>query len=247
MLERFRPTTELSLKLQQLGIEGAVFDLDDTLLETNALFLQAIDSYLTAVAADLHCYTEGLRPRFMELNTAAFHGPAKVSPERWDEVINGLIKTYGHPEIFQKHRSILYDIYHQAPPYLRQAKSTLRILKETGLPLGLVTHANQEWTNRKIDTRGLADFFDPIWVADQYQPKSETDWAKALALLNVQPHQCLGIGDSIASDMIPLSRLGVRYRVLIPSPWSVYREGDIPNGTKSIDGIHQLIDTLMNW
>jgi phosphoglycolate phosphatase-like HAD superfamily hydrolase len=247
MLEHLHRAPELSLKLQHLGIDGAVLDLDDTLFKTNTLFLEAINQYLETVSKDLLCAKEGLRPRFIELNTAAFHGPSKVAPERWDEVVAGLIETYGHQDIFSRHLPILYSIYQQTPLFLYHAELTLRALKDARLPIAIVTHANVTWTHLKIEQRRLADYVDYVWIADEHQPKSEADWGQAIDSLGIRSDHCLGVGDSIISDMVPLAHLGVRYRVHIPSPCTFYRVGNLPPDTKTISGIDKLIDTIMTW
>lgn len=229
-------------------IKVAIFDLDDTLLDTNGLFEQKEGKFFDFVGQRLPGLDRNqLVKDYNRLNHEAFQA-VYVNPVKFHRVIGGLGDLYG-PEaagVFQEGLPILEEVYRTVPPFHPGARETLEIFKSAGIPLGLLTHANLTWTNLKVRQLGLRDYFSHIWTADEDGLKGKEDWKIIIFFFGVKPEEVLIIGDNIKGDILPAHELGVKHKIYIPSPWSFYQEGTVPEGTITVDRIGKLIETAIN-
>jgi putative hydrolase of the HAD superfamily len=88
---------------------------------------------------------------------------------------------------------------------------TLSHLRSRGYPTALVTDAHYEDARRRLDTSGLASYFDHI-VSCDHTGKKKPDPAPfllALDLLGTSAHETLMVGDSPRRDIEPGHRLGL--------------------------------------
>lgn len=205
-------------------IEVILWDLDDTLLDTYKLFLQQL---------------------LQQANDSTYHD-FSVNPQKWKEVAKIMAQGLSSDEKnFFDGLPILEAIYETAPEFLTGAKTALRVLKKTGLPMGLVTHANESWTQIKVDQRGLKSFFDQIMIISEDKFKDSADWRKAIKRFDVNPENVLVLGDNLTGDIQAAHSIGVKNIVYFPSPWAIYSVGKVPQGVISIDGgVKDLITTL---
>ena len=93
--------------------------------------------------------------------------------------------------------NILLNIYAIEPRLRVGVRTMLEILKESGIRLGLVTHANVKWTEFKLNNLCLWDYFDQIVIVDENGHKKADDWKKGMDGLGVEPEKCLVVGDSL--------------------------------------------------
>ncbi len=107
----------------------------------------------------------------------------------------------------------LYEIFDDTKyPLCKNVKNTLEKLKNTNnLKIALVSNRRKGSTLRILESHNLREFFDVIitWE-DQKNPKPHPEGVlKAMELLNVQPEDCIFVGDS-AVDIISAREAGVR-------------------------------------
>ena len=119
----------------------------------------------------------------------------------------------------------------------------LKVFRESRIKMVLVTHANVEWTNFKLDRSGLWEYFETVIIVDENGHKKSEDWKRGMDAVGVRPENCLVVGDSLGGDIRPGDELGAR-TVWLPSPWSVYRQGEVPERTVVIDEIFDLLTAL---
>ncbi len=229
------------------GVKAVLFDLDDTLLSTSPLIRELEDRYVTYVVSQQptlspHEVLDTLRRE----DTAVFMSHS-VSKARWSALAHRLGHVYG-PETddaFHKGLAIFMSLYSTVPRMLPGAQDTVQTFRCAADRMGVVTHADEYWTGLKLHKTGLSTFFDQVYVVPDDDHKNEEHWGKAIKQLGVKPHEVLVIGDSISGDITAAARAGVKHLILVPSQWSPYGAGVVPEGVISVSGIDRVVDTLI--
>lgn len=229
-------------------IKLVLWDLDDTILNTVVEFTGQMDKYIDSINSQLPQHSkDDLWQLLRKTNNEAYKTSA-VSPKRWIEVAKNMAKSLNVDEdVLNKGLPILMEIYETAPEFLEGSEDALKTFKKMGLPMGLVTHATEEWTKIKIEERGLQKYFDEIHIVNETKFKEAEDWKKAIDSFGVDPKNVLVLGDNLTGDICAVHSIGVGKIVYFPGLWSVYSSGEIPQGTIVIEkGIKALIDTLIS-
>ena len=229
-------------KLRGLGIEAVLFDLDDTLIHTGEIFTRQRIEFVRTVSETTGIDACVLNDRIQELNDEEFLKTG-VSPERWKVVLRRLSKEINDGGVVMDNLDIIMSIYQKEPRIIPGAKAILSGLRESNFKLGLVTHANTEWTMRKLNQTGLLNFFEVVVIANENGFKTEKHWNKCIDLLSVEANNCLVIGDNLKGDIIPSVALGAR-AILMPSHWSLYREGEVPCGVIQMNELRDFWDIV---
>jgi len=240
-----RPAEVLNTKevLTRLGIKGILYDLDDTLIYTAEIFGRWMGIYADVIAREIGLDREMFYTTLSRINDEEYKKMG-VSPLRWNMVVNRLEETFGDETgVIVGGLDILLNIYRTVPRARPGLLTTLQTMREAGQKQALITHANVEWTDWKIDSLGIRDWFDTILIADENGHKGAEHWTSAMARSGLLPRECLVVGDNLNGDVIPAATLGAR-RVWMPSPWSVYRDGVVPEGTVQIGEFDELLGAL---
>jgi len=221
-----------------------LFDLDDTLLATNEVFVEKTEKfydYISKKIPDLN--KKELKESLEEANNRLYHRHA-VHPGRWNLVIEELISIYGETkrEHFTNGLSIIREIFASPVKVKTGVHMVLRELSEDGWRLGIVTHALPDWTELKIRSARLERYFERVELVDVNKHKTASAWSAAIRTFGVEPRQVVVVGDSIGSDIIPAYEAGVKELVWVDygKGWSVNRQGKLPKGVKVITEISQL-------
>ena len=233
---------QASERLRGLGIKALLFDLDDTLIYMSEIFKGYMAEYVEVVSATLEIDPSIFSKRLQELNDEGYQKMG-VSPRRWESVLEQLFYEFNENKAITDNLDILMRIYTTEPRIRPGAKAILSGLKENDLKLCCVTHANSDWTYRKLTQTGLLDYFDAIEIADENGSKTIENWKKGMELLGVSPDQCLNVGDNLKGDIVPSVILGAR-AIWMPSPWSVYREGEVPLGVVQMEDLSGFWDAV---
>lgn len=163
------------------NIQTVLFDLDGTLIDTNALI----------IASFTHTIETHSDKTYTEEEILSFIGPplaeslAKVSPDHVDE----LIQTYRNHNL--KH----HDDYVKAYPTVLD---TIKTLKEKGYRLGVVTTKMTDTALLGLEITGLKPYFEVvIGLNDVEHAKPHPEpIIKALTQLNETPQNTLMVGDN---------------------------------------------------
>lgn len=230
-------------KLNRLGIEAVLFDLDDTLIYTSEIFIRYMVEYSRIVSEKMGIPAEEMMVALKEINDEEYKAMG-VNPKRWEVVVEKLGDRFGHgkKEILDN-LVILMNIYSDKPRIRTGVRTMLEVLKESGVKLALVTHANADWTKYKLSRLGLWDYFDQVVIVDENGHKKTEDWKRGMDGMGVEPEKCLVVGDNLGGDIRSGDELGAR-TVYLPSPWSVYRQGEVPERTVVINEIFELLAAL---
>lgn len=238
-------TEEIREQLKDLGIKAVLFDLDDTLIYTTEIFAKYMKEYVEKVAGDTNLEFAQIDEALRRLNDAEFKKMG-VNPARWETVVEKMAEELPEKrEAIINNLGILMNIYIDEPRVRTGAKETIEALKAAGIKVALITHANVDWTWRKLTSSELIDCFDTIVIADENGHKGVQHWQEAMTNLEVLPNECLVVGDNLGGDVIPTANIGSRTMWLHKgSTWSVYRTGEVPETTITIDEVNELLSAL---
>lgn len=246
-MEKFqdRFLEEVKEKFKEKGIKAILFDFDDTLIYTSELFKLYMDEFVLAVCEETGLNFEKVEGDLRRINDEKFKTMG-VNPIRWQEVVEEMGEgdsRYGDSP--KNNLNILMKIYFTEPRVREGAEAVLEIVKRAGIKMALVTHANVEWTERKLLSSGFADYFESIKIVDENRHKSAEDWMEAVLDMDVNPEDCLVLGDSLPGDIISADSIGAKTMWLHNgSSWSVYKAGKVPEGTVHLDNVNELLSAL---
>ncbi|HEX6977116.1 MAG TPA: HAD family hydrolase [Patescibacteria group bacterium] len=230
------------------GVELVLFDLDDTLLKTHQVFVDQISAYYKHIASCIPDIDMARLIQIFEKANIDVFSISSVNPNRWEHVVYRL-KSYfpSNPAPFESGRDILMQIYNVVPELEEGAIETLEVFSETGIPLELVTHANEAWTYFKLDNTGLRKYFREPNVISQDGYKTSEEWRRVISRRKVNPNSVMVIGDNIEGDIISSNKAGVTKLVWVncKDGWSRFKQGEVPEGTIKIKGVNELVNTLL--
>lgn len=236
---------EIREKFVSLNIKVVLFDLDDTLIHTQELFKKYMDEYVEFVSRDSGLSKDKVRSDLERLNNEEYK-KVGVNPERWVVVAQRMRdEEIGYSNTPIDNLGTLRKIYEDPPRVKSGVMALLTILKESGVRMSLVTHANEDWTWRKLKNTDLAKYFEIIKIVDENRHKAAGDWLEVVDQMEVLPSETLILGDSLGGDIIPGASIGARTMWLhTGSTWSMYRTGEVPVETVQLDDVGQLLSAL---
>lgn len=197
------------------SIRALTFDLDNTLWETDVSILNAEDvmaAHLRSLTpeawmADFSLETfRAVRKQIVEEQPDIAHNLTVVRRAtlvRWFEN-QGATRSVAEDLAGEGFR-VFYEERQKVNPYLGTVE-TLEILSKD-YPLGAITNGNAD-----LMAMPLGQYFQ-FSLQSQHFPKPKPDPAmfeEALKRLDVEPHECLHIGDDIEHDVIGAKRLGMK-------------------------------------
>lgn len=199
---------DLGAKLQDLGITTLALDFDDTLAPTRQpVFMRRLNE----AAAILSGSTKNSQAVTQRLHTAmrAIGKQLHVHPSLSAVALHLAALESGidpQSETYKKARDIVDRIYDDVPLLFDGALRTIDIFNATGVRVILTTHAEPEWTWRKIKANNLFGKFAQVHCFDVNRSKSE-QWEIVYAREKVNPRNLGVVGDNLHSDIIrPVSQ-----------------------------------------
>lgn len=230
-------------------IDLVLFDGDDTLWRTVAVFRQqmlACSQFLGQ--SDRQFSTEEWQKKIEVVNDEFFesHG---VNPKRWAAVVGSLAGESGlDDELKDEATRILLEIYRIPLPFCEGTEETLELLRRTGTPVGVVTHANREWTWRKYRDWLRLDRYlpwDDVYIVDEDGHKTADSWRQAIAYFGCKSARVAIVGDSPRSDINPALSIGVRKTFLVEDVnhrrWSVHNQ-TVDASVRRISDLRELFE-----
>lgn len=228
-------------------IEGLLLDLDNTLIQTSKIFFAGTRDVTQMYARVLPEVGAEQIAGLLQKVDRRVHAILSVNPNRWKTVVPELERELG---IMNKSDSIagaalerLAQIYTQVPEFEPGAQEVLQLAREWGLMLGLVTHANVEWTIFKLEALGLQTAFDHVAIIHEDQlHKQPSDWSDAAHSMQAAVPSTMVVGDNVISDVQAAVKAGFGAAVWVDDAngWSVVKEGTVPEQAHVIKGIAQL-------
>lgn len=228
------------------GIKVVLWDLDDTLLDTVRVFIDQMELYTDYVHSRLPGFSREQVYRLLKESSNNAYHTFSVNPIRWKAVAGMMADSLPlDEEVFLDGLPIMMEVYETVPEFLDGAEDALRTFRGIGLPMGLVTHANEEWTQRKIRERGLEPFFDQIMIVPEDEFKGSGDWLEMIERFSVNPEDVLVLGDNLVGDIRAAHSIGVRHIVYFPGEWFIYNTDEIPEGVISVAGGVKNLESIL--
>ena len=166
------------------SIKGVLFDLDGTLVDTEALILASF-RYATKTVLGRDIPDEELRAKIGQPLTVQMWDWAGGSQEVHDKLFNTYLE---HND--RVHSQLIRSFSDTIP--------ALDALQAAGIPLGVVTSKRSENAARAMESTGIGGYFKFIVAPDTF-PAHKPDPEPVLhgcELLGVPPGECIYIGDS---------------------------------------------------
>lgn len=246
LIENEARASLLKERFKLRGIKMIAMDFDDTLIDTNDLFATVVDVYIERTSDITGTPKDEIARQLKVINNKAFKTHS-VRPDRWMEVGIQLSDHFNNG-CFRELVPMLMGIYSRVPKFHSGAEATLQTFHSTGAKLIVVTHANEEWTKKKYLGLKMNRFlnWNDVYIVDCNVHKADKHWLNAINSAGYLPQQALVVGDSLPGDIHPAIRIGVKHVVRVPSPWSVYGQGDSPEGVFDVArGIDGVVDCLL--
>ncbi len=120
----------------------------------------------------------------------------------------------------------------------------IRIYERDGnSKIGIVTHADRDWTWRKYQWLELEKYleWDNVYTIDTREHKTAEKWGEAISYFSIRPKNCAVVGDSPRSDINPADEIGVKELFMVEDPdqWSLHKQA-VPPRTRVIANLNQI-------
>ncbi|MCA9379237.1 HAD family hydrolase [Candidatus Dojkabacteria bacterium] len=243
---------ELSTVLKKLDIQAVLFDLDDTLIATHAIFKAQVEQMMQVLVSLLvpgQATGEQLWEDYNSALSIAIQTHNVVPELLWRSVLRQLQESY--PAIGEDTKeaclSTLMDIYEQVPVLFGNVIEILSDLKSAGIKVAVVTHAAPEWTEFKLEQTGILPFIDHVQIAPTGENKDWRCWYNASWLLGVPSEHCLAVGDSLRGDVEAalMARIGEVMLMRRTDGWDFVSQGDVPEGVTVIGSLGEIPANLI--
>jgi putative hydrolase of the HAD superfamily len=211
-------------------IQGVLFDLDNTLV-------RYIDAHRSACAAVAELVA-GSEDTLFSFFLRPVHG--FESPDHIRDYLNSI----GSDEAFERASAVYDEAKLGAIAPYDGVVVTLQRLVEAGIPMGIVTNADEDHARARMRRCGLQGFFDIVVTPDltgERKPSS-TNFYRALDLLGIEPISAAMVGDSIRRDIEPANRIGM---LSIHAAYGNWQPAETSVPDWSIDTIGDLVPIIL--
>lgn len=232
-------------------IKSVVFDLDDTLFLTQQYYAEEI----------LHCAEYVIREIGDTVHTSqdilkyVVENHRRVEkPELLNILIERTVEDIYGAEIKNKNGVFEYidkrieNFYLNVPKLVPNALEVLNYVNSKRVSIGIYSHAQQDWTERKvkyIKEEYFKEYGEEIYIqtysTDIDGKKNTEEWGKALDHFGFIPEYTLVIGDNMMSDIIPAKEIGAKAVILVTS---MYSENGILEDSNGVTKVRSLVEII---
>ncbi|WLD92302.1 HAD family hydrolase [Alkalihalobacillus sp. AL-G] len=186
-------------------IKAVIFDLDGTLLNRDASVRKFIDDqydrYIKWVG---HVPKKEYTSRFIELDCQGYV---------WkDKVYQQLIDDYNIDLLWEVLlRDYVVQFKNHCVPFVNLIPMLER-LKSTSIEMGMITNGNGQFQMDNIIALGIEPYFNTILVSEWEGIKKPDPqlFIKSLKQLNVEPDECIFVGDHPINDVKAAKNVGMK-------------------------------------
>lgn len=223
-----------------------VFDGDDTLWETEALYDDARQQAREIVEASGldGARWEELERRMDVENVDRFGHSVSRFPTSCVEAYESLCSASGRdsdPAVRADIERAARTVFDRPAPLVPRARETLTALRARGFRLALLTKGDRELQRRRVEDSGLGPLFDIVEIVDVKTPETISS---VLARLGVPASSALSVGNSVRSDVLPSLEAGVQPVWVDARVWEYERTHDpLPDhGIIEIENLDGLLE-----
>jgi len=201
-----------------IGKKAVIFDVDNTILDSTPIFLQAYENLRIVLNKKLgNDISEKLMEKFM-LDMYEEGGRYKGILDMHlisSDFTKGLIKRKlieDKKEVIDEIEKPLIEVYNDCPPFLSGAEQLLKHLRNKGLKIAFCTHSG-EWGDLKVKSIwNRMDFPEKelIYITIPLKEEKNRDsWREVINMLGLKPSEVVVIGDNKEADIIEAQKIGV--------------------------------------
>lgn len=209
-------------------IQYVVFDADDTLFDTGPYYREAMlamgemSSLLISPKLSAKHEAERIFQRGVEIHKQV-QRPMLLNlllGQAIESIYGTNYPNRNHVENYLKHR--VEQFYKQSPRILPGVLPVLEMLDSRGIQIGIHSHAQEEWTEIKVEYLRNR-FFDaygreitvPYYTTSIDSQKNEYGWKDAINYFGFTVQNTLVVGDNLRDDILAAHTIGVPNLVLI--------------------------------
>ena len=203
-------------------IKAILFDLDDTLINRRAMVYKMYTKFALDAVPELKNDTFELENVVQSMILRDQFGTYSERGYVYDE----LIKSYNLSEDLKvKYLDMWIKNAGKEATLFNDTIDVLTYLKKN-YQLAIVTNGNSFTQRDKIEHAGIKDYFDEIIVSGDYSfRKPDKDiYELVCKKLNVEPNECIFVGDIFKTDIIGAHRYGMHPIVICSDPNRVFSE-----------------------
>jgi putative hydrolase of the HAD superfamily len=227
-------------------LRGIVFDGDDTLWRTEALYDEARQRAREIVAG---AGLDGARWETLERaidveNVTRLGHSAERFPTSCMEAYDALCAERDRVPDLEVRAAIgaaARSVFERPAELMPHARETLEALRSRGFRLALLTKGDSDVQRRRIEQSGLADLFDLVQIVASKTPDVV---AAVVQRLGVPLDTALSVGNSVRSDVLPALAAGVQPIWIDAHVWEWEREhGGLPeDGVVEVASLARVLD-----
>ena len=169
------------------GYRAILFDMDGVLVDSEPLFLSAINRLLAQ---------EGVEPVSVQENEEFLIGT--TIGETWRQLKNRRPLPLPIEEYIRRYDDIVRQVMQEELEPQPGVRELIQACVERGLPKAVASSSLHMWVDLKLNAIGLTGAFDAVLGGDDVtRGKPEPDiYIKAAESLGVPPAECIAIEDS---------------------------------------------------
>lgn len=225
---KFQTPQSLDNNHTHMGLSGigVIFDGDDTLWETQLLYIRAKKRFFRQMEG-LGFDPIEVEARFERIdvdNVQLYKFSKARFPTSMSDTYEALSRDYDKTidkNIKKRVKSIGYSAFEKKPRIFNGVTEVLRTLHATQLKIILATKGDPEVQEEKISFSNLRSYFDHIYV---FPEKGERDLNRIVNECNLDPQVSWSIGNSMKSDINPALKIGMRAIWIPKRTWGFEEE-----------------------
>ena len=205
---------------------GVIFDGDDTLWETQILYIRAKKRFYKLMERLGFDPTE-VEARFerIDFDNVQLYSFSKerfpTSMSDTYQVLSGDYNKVVDENINKLMKSIGYSAFEKKPRVFSGVTEVLVTLRAMQLKIILATKGDQEVQEEKISFSNLRSYFDHVYI---FPEKGTRDLRRIVNECNLDPKISWSIGNSMRSDINPALKIGMRAIWIPKRTWGFEEE-----------------------
>jgi putative hydrolase of the HAD superfamily len=237
--------------------QWVIFDMDNTLINTEPLYVEASEQFAKLMHEYGRCDPDEVK-RVQNKIDAELFVQFGYSTDRFAESFERTVRTMlnigvyrsqsnfrelHREDLIKRARKIAMAVFDQKSIEYTYAADVVRMIANAGYKIAVIT-AGERWVQiKRFDDLTMRNLFHDCWVVLR---KDEQVFSDFCIKHDVDIANSWMIGDSLKSDIIPSSNIGLRAIHLQTSNWES-RDGKlkVPDGVTSVKDLSEVPSIIL--